>query len=238
MRVFVITNNLYLWCLSPFCYLFNKYWSDTQEVVVTGFSPPAFAMPNNFSFHSLGTQNYPQSKWSNALIKFLIAMPDEFFVLMLEDYWITRPVDTHAIDILHKFMQDNREILRIDLTCDVLHANGDARMAFEAGWISHYDLVYKPPGMSYRMSFQAGIWNRELLLSLLERDKTPWEVEIHTSPPEYMKVYGTRQWPLRYANAVYKSTLDTRELEHLTRDDRMSVAVSIPKDIIKRKYDN
>jgi hypothetical protein len=236
MRVFVITNDTYLWCLSPFCYLFNKYWAD-QEAVVLGFRPPTFEIPKNFRFHSLGTTNFPQSKWSNALIRFLSEMPDEFCVLMLEDYFITRPVDRHGIEVLYNFMQDNPNILRIDLTNDVLHSNGDARDAHEAGWVGHYDLVQKIPGMSYRMSFQAGIWNNKLLLSLLTPDKNPWEVEIQTSPPDEMKVYGTRQWPLRYCNAVYKGELDMREIGRLTKEDQVSVSTAFPKDINRRKYD-
>jgi len=236
LRVFVITNDYYLWCLSPFSYLFNKYWSDKQEVVIMGFRPPKFELPNNFHFHSIARANYPQKKWSNALIEFLKAMSDEHCVLMLEDYWISRPVDTRCITSLHQFMIARPDVLRFDLSIDVLHTNGDSRDATDIGFIGPYDIVEKPHGKPYRMSFQAGLWNTKLLLSLLKEDKDPWEVEIQTSPPSDMKVLGTRQWPLRYINAIYKGELDTAEINKLHKIDLDKVKVAYPKEIPIRNY--
>jgi hypothetical protein len=215
--------------------LFNKYWSPEQEVVVMGYHVPTAALPNNFRFHSIARQNAPQSKWSNSLITFLNEMPDEHFVLMLEDYWISRPVDMRCIDNLYTYMQSNPNVLRFDLTGDVAHCHGDCRDSFKFGFINNYDIVEKPPGLSYRMSFQSGIWNKQLLLSLLVNDKNPWEVEIQTSVPDNMLVLGTLQCPLRYANAIYKSELDIDEIKKLNPLDYQIVERTFPKEISRRK---
>lgn len=235
IRVFVITNDYYLWCLSPFTYLFNKYWSPEQEVVVFGYRPPTVAMPNNFRFHSISRANAPQNKWSNGLIAFLKETPDEFSVLMLEDYWIKRPVDRGFIEIAYKHMNENRNIIRFDLTGDVAYCTGDQRYAYDFGFINHYDIVEKPPNVSYRMSFQAGLWNNKMLLSLLQEDKSPWEVEIQTVIPDNVLVLGTKQWPLSYVNAIYKGELDMEEIHKLHPDDYKIVEKVLPDEMSRRK---
>src|SRR4030043_177793 len=237
LRVFVITNDYYLWAMSPFTYLFNKYWGKEQEAVVMGYKLPTFELPSNFRFHSMSRSNYPKNKWSNALIKFLKDMGDEYCVLLLEDYWLSRPVDTHCIQTLHEYMKTRNDILRFDLTGDVLHATGDARAADEVGFIKNYDVVEKIPGKSYRMSYQAGLWNVGVLLTLLKEDKGPWESEIHTHVPDNLKVYGTRQWPVRYVNAIYKGALDIKEINKLSKQDFESVKTSFPDGIDTRNYD-
>ncbi len=236
MRVFVITNDNYLWCLPAFAYLFNKYWSSNQEVVVVGYNIPKFTLPSNFKFYSLGIVNAPQGKWSNGLIKFLYDIPDEFGVIMLEDYWISRPVDIGCINIMVDYMRENTHILRFDLTGDVAHVHGDCRDAIPYGFIGHYDLVQKPSGAAYRMSFQPAIWNVRLLLSLLKSNKNPWEVEIETAIPDDVLVLGTKQWPLRISNAIYKGELDTKAIKRLHPDDYKVVEPTFP-DITRRAND-
>lgn len=235
MRVFVITNDHYLWCLHPFAYLFNKYWSESQEVVVAGYSVPKKALPNNFRFHSLARANAPQDKWSDGLMTFLSEMKDDYSVIMLEDYWISRPVDIGFMETAYSYIQSNPNVLRIDLTGDVMHCKGDCRDAYSFGFINHYDIVEKPPGLSYRMSFQAGLWNNKLLLSLLNKNKTPWQVEIQTQVPEHLLVLGTKQWPLRYANAIYKGELDLDEIKKLHPLDYKIIETTFPDNISRRK---
>jgi hypothetical protein len=237
LRVFVITNDNSLWCLSPFTYLFNKYWSPEQEVVIAGYHRPKFEIPRNFSFYSLGPVNAPQDKWSNGLIKLLTEAPDDFSIFMLEDYWISRPVDAGFMKVAHNYMQSDSSVIRFDLTGDVAYCNGDERYAFDYGFINHYDVVYKPTDKSYRMSFQSGIWNNKLLLSLLQKDKSPWEVELQTVIPEHLLVLGTKQWPLRYVNAVWKGELDIVEIEKLNPDDYELIKTTFPEDMRRKKID-
>jgi len=90
-------------------------------------------------------------------------------------------------------------VLRLDLTEDRLYAGG----MFDVEPYGHYDIIETPPGTPYQMSLQAGIWRRTMLLELLQPGMSPWAVELQNSPPENMRVLGTRQNPVRYAN-VFK----------------------------------
>ena len=229
MKVYCITSDNYLWAVRPFAYLFNKYWGNDQEVVVCGYTPPGFPLPSNFAFHSVSKNGYTQERWSDGLLEFLASQNDEQFVLMLEDYWLVRNVDRNFMKVAEWMLAEDDNILRIDLTTDRLHALGDARDARDLIYVDHYDVITTPPGTPYQMSLQAGIWNRNCLLQIVERGKTPWEVEIYSTVPENMIVMGTRQWPVRYANAIYKGKLDWREVQSLPRHVYTEVAAMIPQ---------
>lgn len=226
MRVVVLTCDPYLWAMRPFAYLMNTYWSSLQEVVVGCYELPPWPLPDNYTIKSLG-KDTGQSGWSDGLIKLLEWMDDELIVLLLEDYWLTRTADTQGIKSLGDWMSANPSVLRMDLTTDRLY-NGQMEDT-NLHW-GHYDLVETPFESPYQMSFQAGIWRRELLLSLLQPSKSPWEVEIHTQPPQTMRVLGTRQWPLRYLNALKSgNNEEVLNLEELETHHREVIAQWIPE---------
>lgn len=206
--VLCLTSDRNLWAVKPFCYLFNLYWSELQDVVIAGYSPPDFNLPRNFHFYQIDPQPYPAERWSNGLIKACSAITDDHLVLLLEDYWLCRTVDVRGVAACYDYICHRPEVLRIDLTGDRLYAGG----MFDVESWGNYDIIETPSGTPYQFSTQAGIWNRRLLLSLLIPGKSGWETEIQTAPPPGMRVLGTRQSPVRYANALLKGALDEHQL--------------------------
>ena len=63
-------------------------------------------------------------------------------------------------------------------------------------------MVETPFESEYQLSFQAGIWNRRLILSIVPAGATPWMTEVGVSPPETMRVFGTKQLPVNYHNVA------------------------------------
>jgi hypothetical protein len=226
LRVYCLTSDKYRWALTPFAYLFNTYWSSLQPVVIGGFNPPLAPLPKNFAFHSIARKNYPPEKWSDALIQFVSSMGDEYFVLLLEDYWLIRTVDVEGVRACYEYMKCRQEVLRMDLTGDRLYAGG---MRDVDSW-GHYDIIETPVGTPYQMSLQAGIWNKRRLLDILSPGKTAWQTEIHIAPPESMRVLGTRQWPVRYANAVLKGKLDPIEIRKIPEEHIQNILRMIPEE--------
>lgn len=203
-RIFVTTSDRYLPALRPFAYLLNKYWLPEASVVVAGFDKPHFSLPANFTFVSLGKQaDYPFERWSDALIDTLSAVDDPTLVLMLEDYWIIRPVDTTAVDMLNEYLLQEPDVLKIDLTGDRLYAHG---VDLYYGYLGYLDLIKSMPGSPYHMSLMAGLWRRDNLLSALITHESPHEVELtgttRVSHMQNLVVLGTRQWPLKHTLAL------------------------------------
>lgn len=153
--IFIFTSDKYLNALQPFGYLFNRYWSPAQAVDVIGFAKPPFELPSNFSFHSLGDMaNYPVGKWSNALMDYLEIRTDvSHFVLLLEDYWISRPVNLSAIRMLYDYALQFRNVLKIDLCADRLYAAG----MIDYDNCGYLDLVLSDWQSQYQMSLMPGI---------------------------------------------------------------------------------
>lgn len=227
-RTFVVTCDSYNWALKPFSVLYNKYFSTQHEVVYCTYKKPNLQLPSNFTYFQIDKNEYPSEKWSNGLMRILDRSPDEYIILMLEDYWLARMVDLRAINKLYEWMKDHRNVLRFDLTDDRQY-NGHSE---DIGYIGEYDILRTPHGSEYNMSFQAGIWNTELLRSLLKEGKTAWETEIHIRPPSEMGILGTRQCPMRYANGILKGKLDPGQLEKLRPDDREMCKKWVPEEFL------
>jgi hypothetical protein len=200
MRIFCLTSDNYISSVRAFACLFNKFWSSDQEVIVAGFEPPAFNLPPNFSFYSLGNMaDYPVSKWSDALIKLLHDYTDDVFALFLEDYWLSRPVNVQAVHMLYDYMLQFRNVLKMDLYSDRLYAGGMT----DYNYCGYLDLIRSDPASQYHMSLMGGLWNRELMLRFLIPGESPWQVELSGTPrvaaaADEVMVLGTRNMPLRH----------------------------------------
>jgi hypothetical protein len=207
-----MTSDGYLDLLPGFAYLYNKYWGDRlpgvgDQVVVFGFREPEFFLPHNFSFVSLGDQkDYPFNKWSNALLKAMDKCPDDVFCLMLEDYWLVRPVDIEAVNILRRYMLQFQYVIKADLGADRLYAH----MAdCDYGMAGRLDLVKSTPGSPYHMSLWPGLWSAPNLRQILIPDESPHDLEIvgtqRLSRQPSLMVVGTRNYPMKISLARRQS---------------------------------
>lgn len=234
--VIVSVSDKYLWALQPFALLFNKYWGSNQRVIVAGYSVPQFKLPDNFLFYSIATEQYPKEKWADGLRDFLNVYQYPYFTLLLEDYWLSRKVDVEAIHDLTDYMDGRGNVLRMDLTGDRLYAGGMRQI----GYHTRFDLV-EAVGSQYQMSLQAGIWNRELLLGVLDnlpQDRhSAWDVELEGTTiinrmPSRFRVIGTRQWPVMYANGMNNAAGKKVFFDRLSEDDVALIRDTIPSEYI------
>lgn len=238
MRVIVLTSDKYLAALRPFAHLFNKYWGADQEVLVAGFAEPRFALPSNFSFHSIGRfVDYPVHRWSNALLDLLSQIEDEAFVLMLEDYWLIRPVDTRGVAMLGDYARQFQNVLRIDLTADRLFRHGPRYPNDEPdyGYCGYLDLVYSEPSSQYHMSMQPGIWRRDNLRRVLLPGWNPWQTELdgtrHLMTHHAEKlVLGTRQAPVKITLGYRGGNPDAAQLQGLRPEDVPAVLALLEQE--------
>lgn len=211
MKVVIFTSDKGNWALKGFFHQWEKYAKGPAampwyELEVAGFSRPA-ELPKEVAFYSIGRfEDYPVERWSDAVMEYLQKLPDELFILMLEDYWLTRPIYHQAVSDAWEFMVTHPNVIRFDLTTDRMYSH-NVRWA---GAFMHLDLC-RAKG-DYSMSFQAGIFRRSLLLENLQKHETPWEAELSGShrlnDRHDIQVYGSYQWPLGYMIVVNKGQLD------------------------------
>lgn len=201
IRVIVTTCQPYYWAIASFAFMFNRYWSEQQPVLVAGYEPLELSW-SNFSFHSIDHYTYPAERWSDGIIRLLHQIPDDYFVWMLEDMWLSRTVDWQAVESLADYARMRGDILRIDLTADRLYTH-DPRYVPNFDHWGRLDLIASQPDWPYHISLQAGLWNRNKLLSILRPGLTPWEFELQgqglLAGHTHWLVLGVRQIPLSYA---------------------------------------
>jgi hypothetical protein len=202
--IYVLTSDKYLPALQPFAWLLNKYWQPNPSVIVGGFTRPRFELPDNFTFHSIGRfEDFPVGRWSNAFIKMLLELPHDVFVFMLEDYWVTRPVDAGLVAMAADYMLQFEYVARFDLTGDRMNSG----YAKDYGMLGHVQLVISDPDSQYHCSLMTALWRRAHMLKILVENETPWDVELNGTPRlralrDHLIVVGTKQPPVTHTLAL------------------------------------
>ena len=207
---FVVScSKKYEWCLRPFQYLFEKYCNQKIEL--------AFSIA-------------PKEQWVDDFLKFLYQYEPSHFVFILEDFWLNRKVDVEGIDILCEFMKSRPDVLRIDLTTDRLYAGG----MVDVCTCDRFDII-EAPKSPYQMSLQTGIWNKALLIEVLEKLPTSnhsiWDVELGGTSivnESTMRVFGTRQNLVRYVNGMNNARQNEINYQGFSEEDK-----SIVQSLIK-----
>jgi hypothetical protein len=199
MDITVLASNNYAHCLPPFAYLFNKFFPG-QSVKIVRYDIRPRGLPGNFTNIAIGKQ--ADYSWSGGLIKYLYGHLDDFILLMLEDYFLSQPVNVHAVRAAWGLMLENPQIAKIDLTDDRLkvdHADFDNTFIQSAG------------DAPFQTSVQAAIWRKDFLLQFLDPTETPWQFERRGTKRVIAArqagefgglILGFKQPPMAYVNAV------------------------------------
>ena len=195
MKIYVTTSNDYTHLIPEMAARMNRYWPD-QDVTILGFdvAPPEF--PKNFKFHSLGVQADFGRSWTDPLKPFFESIDDEYFVLLLDDYFLTAPVDIDKVAFAEARMKEGVE--KFDLSDD---RSKEMHSRLGGGVI---ESDQKAP---YRVSLQAGIWNRRYFLKYLKPSRDAWHFECDGYKEAFndgAKVLGFLDAPMKYENKMLK----------------------------------
>lgn len=189
VSVLVVSCDGYSDLWAPFFTLYFRYWPDCPYPVYLGTNEMTYE-------HSRVTtiRTGPDRDWAAALRSMLVALPSRRVIVLLEDYLLTAPVDTARI----------RELVGVakvrDAAClrlvPVPGAEGELGDTPGVGELA--------PGVDYRVSLQAAIWDRDVLAALVQVGESPWRLEIDGSgrsaaiDQPFLSVVAGASWPVRY----------------------------------------
>lgn len=179
---------------------FNRFAGADTQVIIAGYDAlPPVGLPDNAEFVSIGNQ--ADYTWSAGLKKLTYWLSD-YVILLLEDYWITAPVDWGVAATLHQGMLYNENIVKIDLSDDRLK-------------LPHVEIA---PGIvqgewnaPFQTSVQAALWRTEFLCQFLDDNESVWEFEKNGTRRVIAKrqtgefsgaILGLKTPLLQYANMV------------------------------------
>jgi hypothetical protein len=109
-------------------------------------------------------------KWTKGLREFLNQIPSEQVLLMIDDCFIRQPVDIQRIEEALSIIQSEPNV---------------ACMNFEKSWderdlpTDHDGWKVRQHGSEYEVSLMCGLWSKEKLIDVIDRDCSPWEIELN-----------------------------------------------------------
>ena len=156
-----------LW--EPFHHCMEKYWPLHPEVIY-------FTETKTNPFYKTISVPHNLAEWTRGVREFLNQINDEIILLMIDDIFIRRRVDT----------------LKITFAEIILHREQNAAMMnFEQSWSdtdlpTEYDgWKRRKHGSPYEVSLMCGLWNRAKLIHVLDRNCDPWTIELSQDPKGY-----------------------------------------------------
>lgn len=177
LPVYIMTADHSMFCLSAFCYLFNKFWPAKTTINVIGYSIPKFELPKNVNYISLGKDRGPEF-WSDDMLDFFSKVDHKLFYLTTEDGFILRKVNEQLLfdsfAISNQMIESNKNFLRFNLTHCVSSRHHSTIGTNSLG----NEVIIASPGTDYRHSLQHSIWNTSNFVSMLSPNLTPWQVEL------------------------------------------------------------
>lgn len=172
--VLVISSDGYRDLWRPFFTLFWRYWPDCPFPVYLGTNRAQYDEPR------VTTLAAGADPWSKQLRLCLNRIDDEYVLLLLEDYFLNKPVSSAAIIEHLKLLHALRgTVLRL-----YPKPGPDLPVPGRAG------VGRIHPRARYRISTQAALWSRIELLSLLEDEESPWDFERNGTTRSQAKPEG------------------------------------------------
>jgi len=160
-------------CWDPFFKLFTTYWPDCDADIVLNTEFKSYSYPGLNIITSKANVNTPNRKltWSECLINTLHQIKTPLILYLQEDYFFETPVLSDIVDEFSKKMLEDTTIKYIGLT------NTGIYPPYKL-WSGDKSLWEASKNSRYRISTQAGIWQRDTLLSYLRADENGWMFEI------------------------------------------------------------
>lgn len=209
-HILIFCTEHYHWELRPFFYLLRRFWPDAPPVHVLSDAKPKAPL-GEYRFFLIDPDVYEgifnRRIWSDCLVWYLQEQAkDDHLVVMMADYWLDRPVDHVTFRIILEFMSVSDDVIRVQLGGGSGVNERTVLHAWHRG-LEFRDCSRARPECFLKLSLTPALWNRRLLLEVLEPDWTPWEMEQHGSRklvkehPDF-KSLGVDRQPVGYVHAA------------------------------------
>lgn len=219
MKIFVTTCDKFIQIMKGFTYMFNKHWSPDVEVTVLGYDIPPPGLPDNFKFVSLGKQDRSIKDWAGPLIPFFKQLPDEYFILILDDHYILN-INKPLICEAEKHIKSGIDkVFLVNLRANEIQRTG-------IGKEKDVNFNWAKQGYVGRLSLHPQIVRRDYFLKHLRSGLNIWEYEnnrMKSSPRGSMHDGAQMLIPkcniAPYFNYVVKSKLRANQAIKISKED-------------------
>jgi len=192
-----------LW--GPFFTLLFRYWPDCPYPIYLISNSKTYDHPRVTTV-AIGEDG----KWANNLFIALDQIPATHIIYMQDDYFLTGPVDTSAIQKLVQYAQEKH------ISCVRLFTSPGPNMPYEEMGLG---LIGK--NAEYRVSLQAALWDVHALKAVMRRDESGWDMEFkgtvrsQTMNDVYVSV---KESAINYTEGVTKGKWNMKAIQHCRKE--------------------
>jgi len=166
--ILVNTTDSFEDCWEPFFKLFSIFWPSYEGKINLNTESKVFNY-NGLNIHSIRNQ-MNKGTWSECLYSALKHIESNIILYLQDDYFINNNVNYVLINQLSYLLIKNK-IGCIQLT--PFASTGPFKKS------NYYGLLKYDKKSSYKISTQASLWNKELLLKYIRKHENAWQFEIY-----------------------------------------------------------
>jgi len=170
MAILVNSSDGFRDCWDPFFHLLETHWPSCRFPLYLNVEEATYEH-RSLKVRCLNHPRLPSGAnvpWSDRLIESLRAIPEPYVMYMQEDYFVDAPVRDDIVEDCLRVVSDE-EVGCVHLT------HFGARVGNRTAERRY--LVDVPRISRYRVSTQAAVWDKEVLLAYVRRGETVWETE-------------------------------------------------------------
>ena len=193
LSIIVPSYDKYAEVWPPFFTLFFKYWPENTKNIYLISNEKTFTHPR---VKSILIKN--EKSWSDNMLFALEQIPNDYVMIILDDFLITSPVQHQKIAELFEVMKKEKAAY-LELRATPVEKNHPIVA----------DLGYLAKEAPYRVSLQVAIWEKKVLKQLLKSGESAWSFEIEGTersrklPQAFMSITAAASpAPISYLGAI------------------------------------
>jgi len=168
IALLVVSCDRYKKLWEPFFGLLKKHWPDCPFKI--------YLISENPDYPGIEGISEKDQSWATRLKSALQKIKEPYVFLMLDDYLLTEKVDTKKILELFEIVK-KENVCHLGVT-PLLHP-----VSFPQ--FKDYPDLIEIGEDDYRVTTQAGFWNKEIFIKILKEGETPWETETRGTGRSY-----------------------------------------------------
>ena len=169
--ILVNTTDSFEDCWVPFFTLFTKFWPDFKGKIYLNTELKTYVHQgiDIISIKNCESTGNTKITWSQCLLRALNFIDSDIILYMQDDYFIKDFVKSGIVERFANLIKNNNDIDCIHLTDQsVLSSNQSTK---------YEDLYEVVLNQRYRISCQAALWRKDVLLSYLRPYENAWQFE-------------------------------------------------------------
>lgn len=141
-----------------FYHCMEKYWKNHPEII---YATETIKNP----YYKTISVNYPLKLWTKRIRETLRLIEDDKILLMADDLFIRKPVDEKRLKEAENLVKGNVALVNLE------------KCWYELDKEVAKGFKMRTKGSQYELSLMCGIWDKEKLLKVIEKDSDCWDIE-------------------------------------------------------------